>query len=81
MRAANITALILVIIGALNWLLVGLLGFDLVAWLFADGFGTLSTLSRIVYLLVGLAGVWLLFTLLPQASTNREWDEAHGMAT
>ncbi|HOF88243.1 MAG TPA: DUF378 domain-containing protein [Armatimonadota bacterium] len=81
MRAANVLALILVIVGAVNWLLVGLLGFDLVAWLFAAGFGTLSTLSRVVYVLVGLAGVWLLFTLLPRESTGRAWDEAHGMAT
>ena len=39
MRTLNIIALILVIVGALNWLLVGLFGFDLVAALFAAGFG------------------------------------------
>ena len=43
MRIANIVALILVIIGALNWLLVGLFGFDLVASLFAGGFGTFES--------------------------------------
>lgn len=49
-------ALTLVIIGAINWLLVGLFRFDLVAFLF----GNLSWLSRIVYILVGLAGLYLI---------------------
>ncbi|MCQ1528247.1 DUF378 domain-containing protein [Lutispora saccharofermentans] len=48
-------SLILVIIGALNWLLVGLFQFDLVAALFG---GYNSVLSRIIYTLVGLAGLW-----------------------
>ena len=48
-------ALILSIIGCVNWGLVGLFRFDLVAWLFG-GSGTI--LSRIVYTLVGLAGLW-----------------------
>lgn len=46
-------ALTLVIIGALNWLLIGLFDFDLVATLF----GTMSVLSRIIYSLVGLSGI------------------------
>ena len=46
-------ALTLVIIGALNWLLIGLFEFDLVATLF----GTMSVLSRIIYSLVGLSGI------------------------
>ncbi len=45
--------LTLVIIGALNWLLIGLFKFDLVAMLF----GEMSVLSRIVYTLVGLSGI------------------------
>lgn len=49
------TALILVIVGALNWLLVGLFKFDLVAFLFG---GQGALLSRIVYTLVGLCGIW-----------------------
>lgn len=48
-------ALILSIIGCTNWGLVGLCRFDLVAWLFG---GMDSLLSRIVYTLVGLAGLW-----------------------
>ena len=48
-------ALIVSIIGCLNWGLVGLFRFDLVAWLFG---GSGSLLSRIVYTVVGLAGLW-----------------------
>ncbi|MDO5400213.1 MAG: DUF378 domain-containing protein [Eubacteriales bacterium] len=46
-------AMILSIIGCLNWGLVGIFQFDLVAWLFGG-----SLLSRLVYTLVGLAGLW-----------------------
>ena len=53
-------ALVLVIIGSLNWLLVGLFKFDLVAFLF-NGSG--SILSRIIYVLVGLAGIWTITIL------------------
>ena len=48
-------ALLLVIIGALNWGGVGLFGFDTVAFLVG---GQLSVFSRVVYTLVGLAGLW-----------------------
>ncbi len=48
-------ALILSIVGCLNWGLVGIFRFDLVAWLFG---GQAALLSRLVYTLVGLAGVW-----------------------
>lgn len=48
-------ALILVIIGALNWGLIGLFNIDLVATLFG---GQTAILSRIIYTLVGLAGLW-----------------------
>ena len=47
------TALTLVIVGALNWLLVGVFKFDLVATLF----GSMSLFTRIVYSLVGIAGI------------------------
>jgi len=50
-------ALILVVIGALNWLLVGLFQFDLVASLFG---GQSALISRLVYTLVGVAGIWSL---------------------
>lgn len=48
-------ALVLVIIGALNWLLVGLFQFDLVAYIFG---GQGAVLARIIYAIVGLAGIW-----------------------
>jgi hypothetical protein len=51
-------ALVLVIVGGLNWGLVGLLDFDLVATLLGD----MSTLARIVYVLVALSAVYLLVT-------------------
>ena len=53
-------ALILVIIGALNWGLVGIFSFDLVAFLFG---GQGALISRIVYTLVGLAGIWSIYLL------------------
>ncbi|MHB9025358.1 MAG: DUF378 domain-containing protein [Armatimonadota bacterium] len=77
MRTVNMIALILLIIGGLNWLLVGLFGFDLVATLFADGYGTLNALSRIVYLLVGLSALWVLFTVVPLLSTTPESRQMH----
>lgn len=48
-------ALILVIIGALNWGSIGIFGVDAIAWLFG---GQLSVISRIIYTLVALAGIW-----------------------
>lgn len=53
-------ALILSIIGSLNWGLVGLFRFDLVAWIFG---GQTAIVSRIIYALVGLAGVWCISLL------------------
>ena len=54
MKALDIIALVLVIIGAVNWGLIGIFNFDLVATLF----GAMSLISRIVYILVGIAGLW-----------------------
>ena len=51
-------ALILVLIGALNWGLIGIFGFDLVAFISGTEFGDLNTFSRIIYALVGLAGLY-----------------------
>ena len=54
MKIINYTTLALVIIGALNWLLVGLFKFNLVDSIF----GASSVLSRIIYILVGISGLW-----------------------
>ena len=53
-------ALILSIIGSLNWGLVGIFKFDLVAWIFG---GQAAVISRIIYALVGLAGLWCITML------------------
>ena len=55
-------ALILVIVGALNWGGIGLFGFNTVAFLCG---GPLTMLARIIYTVVGLAGLWCVTLLLP----------------
>ncbi|PDT47729.1 MULTISPECIES: DUF378 domain-containing protein [Sinorhizobium] len=59
MKFISILTLLLVIVGGLNWGLVGLFGFDLVAAIFGAGSG----LARIVYILVGLSAVWQIIPL------------------
>ena len=56
MKWSDNTTLTIVIIGAINWLLVGIFRFEMVAFLF----GNLSWLSRIIYTLVGLCGLYLI---------------------
>ena len=51
----NKTVLTLVIVGALNWLLIGIFQFDLVAAIFG---GQTSVFSRIIYTIIGIAGIW-----------------------
>jgi uncharacterized membrane protein YuzA (DUF378 family) len=65
MKATKLISMILVIVGALNWGLVGLFGFDLVATLFGDG----SALSRIVYMLVGLAAIGMIVTSMSSSGS------------
>ncbi len=60
-------ALILSIIGSINWGLVGLFQFDLVSWIFG---GQDAVLSRIIYSLVGIAGLWCI-TLLFRRGKER----------
>ena len=59
MRILKIIAFILVVIGAINWGLVGLFKFDLVAVLFGD----MTYFSRVIYTLIGLSGIYSLLTL------------------
>ena len=63
MMIADIIALVLVIVGAVNWGSVGLFGIDLVATLFG---GQAALLSRIIYSLVGLAGIWCITLLFKE---------------
>ncbi len=58
-------SLILVVIGALNWGSIGLFQFDLVAWIFG---GQGAVVSRIIYTLVALAGVWCLSLLFRESA-------------
>jgi hypothetical protein len=59
MKAANLITLVLIIVGGLNWGLVGLFDWNLVAAIFGDG----SVLSRTVYILVGLSAIWQIVAL------------------
>lgn len=61
-------ALLLAIIGSLNWGLIGLLSFDLVASIF----GNMSILSRTVYSLVGIAGAWCITLLFRNTTAGNE---------
>ena len=63
MHYLKAVALLLVIVGAVNWLLVGIAQFDLVAALTGDTFGETNPVSSVVYILVGLSGLALLPTL------------------
>ena len=58
-KGMHMTSWVLLGIGGLNWGLVGLFGFDLVATIFGDG----SIISRIIYILVGLSAVMALFSM------------------
>ncbi len=61
-------ALIIAIIGALNWGSIGLFNLDLVATLFG---GQMSIMSRIIYIAVGIAGIWCISLLFKRGSEKR----------
>jgi uncharacterized membrane protein YuzA (DUF378 family) len=71
MKKIDVLAAVLVVVGAVNWGLVGIAHFDLVAMIFGMRFGELSTLSRIVYGLVGLAG---LYQTVGWKAIQRRWN-------
>lgn len=62
------TALTIAIIGALNWGLIGIFRFDLVAFIFGD----MSWISRIVYILVGLCGLYLISFYMHLGSRDKD---------
>ena len=64
-------SLVLVIIGAINWALIGIFQFDLVAYLFG---GQAAVVSRIVYTLVGAAGLWCISLLFRERHAVREGE-------
>lgn len=59
MKVLDKIALVLVIIGAINWGLIGIFNFNLVDTIF----GTMSIISRIIYILVGISGLWCIKAL------------------
>lgn len=73
MKAINIITLVLVIIGGINWGLVGLAQLDLVATLFG---GQDAPLARVVYVLVGLSALWQIVPLMKAGSTGEVRAEA-----
>lgn len=56
MKCLNCLALTIAIIGAVNWGLIGFFNFNLVAWIFGD----MTLIARIIYMLVGICGLYLL---------------------
>jgi uncharacterized protein len=69
MRKLDLLAATLVIVGGLNWGLVAIAKFDLVAWIFGEDFGGTTVASRIVYGLVGLSAVYGIAALLGRTTT------------
>jgi len=77
MRGSYWIALVLLVIGGLNWLLVGAFDFDLVAAIF----GERSAASRVVYVLVGLAAIWTLISSSSLRRTGGYRDEQTRLAS
>ena len=68
MSIVNGIALILSIIGGINWGLIGLFQFDVVAWIFG---GQDSIVSRIIYTIIGIAAVWCISLLFSDDNENK----------
>jgi len=62
-------ALVLAIIGSLNWGSIGIFKFDIVAWICG---GQASSVSRVIYTLVGLAGIWCISLLFRERENARD---------
>lgn len=69
MVVIDVLALVLSIIGGLNWGLVGIFQFDLVAWIFG---GQDALLSRIIYTLVGISAVWCISFLFKENGITKQ---------
>jgi uncharacterized membrane protein YuzA (DUF378 family) len=72
MRVLRPLFLLLVIVGGLNWLLVGLFQFDLVAAITGNSFGETSVISSLIYVLVGISAIGLLPTLVEWVASPPE---------
>lgn len=71
MKTLDTVALIFVVIGAVNWGLIGFFGFDLVASLF----GTMSSFTRIIYAIVGICGLYALSLFGRDRDVDRDRDK------
>ena len=78
MKSLDITAAVLLVIGGLNWGLVGAAHFDLVAAIFGMKFGETSALTSAVYLLVGLSA---LYQGVSFKAIQKRWGHEHALAT
>ena len=78
MRKLDAAAFALVVVGAVNWGLVAVAEFDLVAEIVGLDFGETNALSRVVYGLVGLSGVWL--AVRSRAILGSEARRSHALA-
>ena len=76
MSGLDWTALVLVIVGGLNWLLIGLFDFNLVAFIF----GSIPLLERIVYVLVGLSALYLIYWATRLGREEPRWTGGRPVA-
>jgi uncharacterized protein len=76
MRKLDVLAGALLVVGGLNWGLVAIAEFDLVAWIFGKDFGATSAASRVVYGLVGVAAIYAIAAVAGRRSAG-----AHQTAT
>ena len=72
MKGLNAAAAALVIVGGLNWGLVAIAEFDLVAWIFGEDFGTTNAASQIVYGLVGVAAIYAIAAIAGRRSVGAQ---------
>jgi uncharacterized protein len=77
MRKLDVLAAALVVIGGLNWGLVAVARFDLVAWIVGLDFGQTNAASRVVYGLVGLAAI---YQIAQQQAIRRRWSRENRLA-
>ena len=76
-KQLDLVTLLLVIVGAVNWGLVGLFKFDLVAELVGEKFGTVNAASRVVYVLVAGAGLYLISHRTRVGRASQELDTSY----
>lgn len=78
MKIVDRIALILTIIGGINWGLIGIFKFDLVAWIFG---GQAAIMSRIIYTLVCLAAVWCISLMFRNTTMLEDWKKVGQLPT